>query len=88
MTGELHLLLIDLIRFKPRGWSVVRRGNQIQIRPRDRESCKFVVRRNVEKAGMLTIGRYDRLADSWGEWFDCPPEPGRIYESLIALLIA
>ena len=81
---DLQTLLLDLTRAKPAGWSVVRRVNEIQIRPRpaERELCKFVVRRNVTTTATLTVGCYDRRANDWNRWIECPPEPVAIFEQL------
>jgi hypothetical protein len=90
IVGDLQTLLLDLIRAKPAGWSVVRRGNQIQIRPRPAERgwCKFIVRRNVTTTATLTVGCYDRRANAWNQWIECPPEPAVIFEHLTRYLDA
>jgi hypothetical protein len=84
IVTDLQTLLLDLTRAKPAGWSVVRRENQIQIRPRpaDRALCKFIVRRNVTTTETLTVGCYNRRLNDWNRWVECPPEPVQIFELL------
>jgi hypothetical protein len=56
-------LLIELLRARPHGWSVVRSGDSLSVRPPDRSVCKFNV--FFLKDGRLGIGRFDHSLNHW-----------------------
>jgi hypothetical protein len=56
-------LFNELLRAKPRGWSVTRAGQSLSIRPPDRTQCKFSL--YYLNDGSLAVGRFDRTLNHW-----------------------
>jgi hypothetical protein len=59
----IDVLMNDLLRVRPHGWSVTRSGESLSVRPPDRAQCKFSV--SFVSDGRLSVGRFDRALNHW-----------------------
>src|SRR5687768_15656723 len=59
----IDALFNELLRIKPRGWSVTRAKRSLSVRPPDRKRCKFKL--SFFSDGQLSVGRFDHALNHW-----------------------
>lgn len=72
----------EMLRVKPRGWSVVWREGTISVRPPERDKCKFSITESVSDDADLTVGRFDRALNYWTGFTKSAARAEELFEHL------